>query len=563
MNNLGGKIFKIIVSVLIAAMVIINLLNIVVFKVMFYNIQIEAKEDIISGVKAIDKDKLLKLIHGGSMDSDEYKEIRESMIDWKSDKDLKYFYTLGRNTNGEGHFLVDSDLTDPGLLGDEYELEESMEKAFDGEIAYTKKPLVDEWGTFISAYAPIKDESGKVIAIAGVDKDVKMFIEIREKVLFNSIIASVLLLAAASMITLFFSRRISNNVSKIKNSLNRMAEGELTENLIIKSKDEFESIAEAINNFREKTVKTLVQVKGSSENVMVQSENLSAISQQMAASSEISAGSIQDMAKGANEQALELVNMNNTLRSFGEKIHETTLEVNEMHNNINNVNKKADEGNKALKLLEASITDIYSSFIEVRETIQGLGVNLLEINKITNIINAIAEQTNLLALNAAIEAARAGEAGRGFSVVAEEIRKLAEQSKESSLSINSLVLTISKDSSLVESTSSQMNNKLKDQITIVSNSMESLRDILYNVEELLPRIKEVDSLISTIDKDKEKVLKGSEVVSTVAEETSAATEEITASAQELSASSQEVSALAEKLKDNAESMMKYVSQFRV
>jgi methyl-accepting chemotaxis protein len=131
-----------------------------------------------------------------------------------------------------------------------------------------------------------------------------------------------------------------------------------------------------------------------------------------------------------------------------------------------------------LAILEDAIKDINLSFTDVRNEIKGLGIQLSQIGKITDLINDIAEQTNLLALNATIEAARAGEAGRGFAVVAEEIRKLAEQSKTSSSNISSLLENLMNKSNLAIKTSDIMKDKLNGQITVIGNSVNSFKEII-------------------------------------------------------------------------------------
>nr|WP_281273802.1 methyl-accepting chemotaxis protein [Biomaibacter acetigenes] len=134
--------------------------------------------------------------------------------------------------------------------------------------------------------------------------------------------------------------------------------------------------------------------------------------------------------------------------------------------------------NRDLAILEDAIKDINLSFTDVRNEIKGLGIQLSQIGKITDLINDIAEQTNLLALNATIEAARAGEAGRGFAVVAEEIRKLAEQSKTSSSNISSLLENLMNKSNLAIKTSDIMKDKLNGQITVIGNSVNSFKEII-------------------------------------------------------------------------------------
>jgi len=187
----------------------------------------------------------------------------------------------------------------------------------------------------------------------------------------------------------------------------------------------------------------------------------------------------------------------------------------------------------------------------------------MQINSIIEVITGISEQTNLLALNAAIEAARAGEYGRGFSVVAEQIRKLADESKKSADSVKKLIKTIRDGTLEVNETAKKAEHYIGVQVSTAENTLKSFNNIMNSVENVKPLIENAFNNLDKTVKSKDILLNRTQNVQAVIEETSASTEEIASSFQEVSASTEEVASTAQELSLIAEELINRINKFRL
>jgi len=203
------------------------------------------------------------------------------------------------------------------------------------------------------------------------------------------------------------------------------------------------------------------------------------------------------------------------------------------------------------------------STVKVADIVTDMNKSVKEISMISDAINAITEQTNLLALNASIEAARAGEAGKGFAVVADEIRKLAEQSKNSTEQIKSIIGNIQlKAITAVQAMDSTKKSNL-DQNEAVTKTEQIFNDILFSITTLTEKVGTVENSVESMQVQKQIFVTQIENTSAISEETASSTEEVTASTEEVTATMDKFTQHTEELQQLAEKLKEEIDKFKI
>ncbi|WP_291560364.1 MULTISPECIES: methyl-accepting chemotaxis protein [unclassified Clostridium] len=412
------------------------------------------------------------------------------------------------------------------------------------------------------AYAPITTTGWSVGIFIDAEEVLAGTYKAENMIAIISIVAVLISL----MFVLLLTKSIKKSVSTTVSHLEVLASGDFTEEVskkLLNSGDEFTNIGKAIERMQVSMSEAISTVQNNAYTIDENAESLSSLSTEMSSSIDNVAISVQDVAKGMETQSGDLVYIVSILNDFNIQLDNVLESVKVIENGTSEIHIKANDSNKDMSSVINSVDTVTDSFSELVEKIQNVEGNINKINEITTLIKGISDQTNLLALNAAIEAARAGEAGRGFSVVADEIRKLAEQSKHSTENIVKLISTISQDTEKMVETTDMVNNQLLTQKSSITTAIESFGEITKAVNDINPKIEEATKIATDINNRKNDIIEKVEATSSVAEEVSASSEEIAATSEEVSASTQEVSALAQELSNMTNSMKKLVELFKV
>ncbi|WP_341322245.1 HAMP domain-containing methyl-accepting chemotaxis protein [Solibacillus sp. FSL H8-0523] len=369
---------------------------------------------------------------------------------------------------------------------------------------------------------------------------------------------TVLAVILALFISTYMSRHISRPVGEVTTALEEIAQGNLAiQPLHIKNKDEIGLMGNSFNKMLEDLRGIVSNVSDSSMQVAANAEELSASSQQSLASSQMVAKSAEDQLAISSEQSNFMDVSITSMEELRTSVDQISGDNEQMLNATNDVKTLINQGATSIQNVVDQMETIHETFVDTTTMMHEMEQHSNRIQNITGLITDIADQTNLLALNAAIEAARAGEHGKGFAVVAEEVRKLAEQSKNSATEIESMVQQIQQTSNEATKTIVTGGTKVNEGMDKTSESLHVFRNIesgigevVYRVESVSAAVEEIQAMTGSVTDSVKHVQQLAKQTADTASDTSAATEQQLASTEEISHNAQALSELAESLQQD-------------
>jgi methyl-accepting chemotaxis protein len=382
-------------------------------------------------------------------------------------------------------------------------------------------------------------------------------------ILYRTLLVLIIALILGGLIIYFVIRSIISPIKLLIRSAEKVSEGDLSDPVELKSNDEISQLGNAFEHMRQSLVSLITKINDKSTSLAAYSEELSASTTQNSKAIEYVTQSIQELGIGAESQSRSIEVSTQSAMAMVSTIQEVAKNSNEVAFTAVQTSDVVNEGNKAIDSTVSQMQFIKETVSGLASEIQRLSDHSVNIGKIIGVITEIAEQTNLLALNAAIEAARAGEQGKGFGVVASEIRKLAEQSAQSTEQIRKVITTIQEETSDVLNSMEVGKVEVDKGINIANNAGESFKNIKDFVANVTDQIHNVSAAVQQISSGTEDNVKTFEEVSKISEQTAASVQEVSATTEEQLASIEEISSSAETLSSMAEELQEIIDEFKI
>jgi methyl-accepting chemotaxis protein len=362
----------------------------------------------------------------------------------------------------------------------------------------------------------------------------------------------------------FLGHRISSPILAVNHVIGKMGQGELQHRLhFTNRKDEFGRLARYYGRALDELSDLIRNIQDISHHVSSSANQLTASAEQTGQATDHIVRTIQEVAIGSEKQQNSIEESFAAVEQMAQEVQRVATHAKEVTGTVSEAAASTNQGNQAIQLAITQMAAIRANVDQLADVMKTLNERSTEIEQIVEVITGISSQTNLLALNAAIEAARAGEHGRGFAVVADEVRKLAEQSNLSAGRISSLVATIQSETGYANQMMEEGTKEVAAGMETVQGAGAAFSQIQKWMEKVASSIEEVSATTQGISSSSEQVVGSIQAIVEVAEQTASSTQNIMASTEEQLASMDEIATSADTLARMAEELQDQIKKFKI
>jgi methyl-accepting chemotaxis protein len=412
----------------------------------------------------------------------------------------------------------------------------------------------------------LKDISGQPIGIEYVGIPSQTITKVTKGIKKISILGIFIILLVLIVVSFAIRLRIIHPLYNLVHHLEDVSTGKLmvrVEDKVLRRPDEIGIIANCIERMTGSLRNMIGQVNESIDQVTASSEELLASTDETKSATNHIVSSIQEVASGAQTQVEVSVENAKAIEEMTigiGRIAETSAIVSDLSNETA---RQAKEGNELIERTANQMNSIRQSVQSSSSIIEQLNGQTVEISKVIEVITGIASQTNLLALNAAIEAARAGEQGKGFAVVAAEVRKLAEQSADSTKHITEVIQTIQTNSTYSVQAMEKVTHEVNAGIAMMNQASQSFKQILMASDGVADQIQDVSAASEQMSASSQEVAASVDETARIAGDTLSKTQNVHNLSDEQLAAMGEMNTAAYSLTTAAQKLQEAISWFQL
>ncbi|MCX7569243.1 methyl-accepting chemotaxis protein [Tumebacillus sp. DT12] len=565
---------KIIVPMMLILLVVVVANGLFTYKTMMDTVESTISEYTVSVAErianSIDQEAYTAFL-ADPQEDERYWKVRNQLNEWREKNGSLYVYTLAAE-NKKLTILIDgqpkgSDVASEIGAPTTATTFEDVSAVLEGGTSTTPVVHDEEYGDYLSAFVPIRDGSGKVIGILGVDTGADRVEEISKRVMSEKLplmaLVNVLLILVAAAVVIYVSRSISRPILEIAQQTRKVGEGDLSVEVPVRSQDEIGELAQHFNLMLGNLRELLLDVNHTSSELAAASQQLTAGTSESEQAVQHAALTLEQLTQGADLQMGIVSQTQTVVERMAKDVGQIAARAQAVASRAGNASDLSQEGFEAVTRSIRQMQSIQTSVNRSASSMTTLSDQTDQIGALVASITAIAGQTNLLALNAAIEAARAGEQGKGFAVVADEVRKLAEQTSGFAQQITGSI-------SLVQQTLDQSVGQMEQSLTDVQSGIEAVQhtgelfdQIKTTVQDVTSEVQDVTGAVRGLSDGTGAVVQAFRQVEQATNESASGTHSISASTEQLLAALEEIASSAASLTRMAEKLDEKIQRFHL
>ncbi|NTZ18913.1 methyl-accepting chemotaxis protein [Paenibacillus sp. JMULE4] len=378
-----------------------------------------------------------------------------------------------------------------------------------------------------------------------------------------AVITTLLVTIISSITAFLLIRSFMKPIQRLQHAVMQVAEGDLRHKINNSSSDELGRLSQSFDEMIDRIKEMLSNTQTVASSLSRHSRSFHEFSRETAAANKDIVRAIQEISSGSEEQARFSENSAYIITETTREIRQITEYTVMMQRKSKEASSNTHTGSQVMEGLKSAAEQSEKVLHQVYLTMETLSRSSARIGKIVGSITEISAQTNVLALNAAIEAARAGVHGKGFSVIADEVRQLSAQTNESSKTITRIVQTLQAQISEMEASLNEMKLSFENQTGKINESMDAFMDIRLSMDELSDHIEQIHTLVSAAEDKNSKLASSVQHIAAIAQETAAGVEEVNSASQHQDSAIHRIASQSDDILSLAQQLFDEINRFKI